>query len=136
MKTICFLLLLFCSCSHQPYRGKDVLGADDFVLDSYRVQEKQEGKIFVTGEVNKECTVSGCISLKEAIEAAGGIPFTADEACIQVMRGKGKEAKVFNLHLKHVERLPKECQMLMPGDVVYVATNFISQIFLIHKYGK
>lgn len=34
-----FLLLLVCSCSNMPYRGKDVLGADEFVMDSYKIKE-------------------------------------------------------------------------------------------------
>lgn len=36
-----FLLLLFvvAGCSNPPYRGSDVLGADEFVMDSYRIRE-------------------------------------------------------------------------------------------------
>jgi polysaccharide export outer membrane protein len=41
----CFLfLLVLCSCSSGPYRGKDVLGADEFVMDSYKIKE---GKLSV-----------------------------------------------------------------------------------------
>lgn len=45
--------LLFCSsCTNPPYRGSDVLGAEEFVMDSYRIREgkfsilQMEGKEF------------------------------------------------------------------------------------------
>ncbi len=37
-----FIFLVAClmqSCSNVPYRGKDVLGADEFVMDSYKIRE-------------------------------------------------------------------------------------------------
>ncbi len=34
-----FLVLLISSCSNAPYKGKDVLGADEFVMDSYKIRE-------------------------------------------------------------------------------------------------
>jgi polysaccharide export outer membrane protein len=49
---ILFLLLLAYSCTNPPYRGGDVLGAEDFVMDSYRIREgklsilSMEGKNF------------------------------------------------------------------------------------------
>jgi polysaccharide biosynthesis/export protein len=33
------LLILLSGCSNLPYRGKDVLGADEFVMDSYKIKE-------------------------------------------------------------------------------------------------
>ncbi len=33
------LLILATSCSNRPYRGPDVLGADEFVMDSYKIRE-------------------------------------------------------------------------------------------------
>lgn len=40
MSIFCWVLLLFvCSCSNMPYKGKDVLGADEFVMDSYKIKE-------------------------------------------------------------------------------------------------
>ncbi len=47
-----FLFLLFTGCTNPPYRGSDVLGADEFVMDSYRIREgkfailEMEGKEF------------------------------------------------------------------------------------------
>src|ERR1700678_1174661 len=47
------LLLIFCAaCTNPPYRGNDVLGADAFVMDSYKIREgkfailEMEGKEF------------------------------------------------------------------------------------------
>ncbi len=34
-----FLALGIFSCSNLPYKGKDVLGADEFVMDSYKIKE-------------------------------------------------------------------------------------------------
>jgi polysaccharide biosynthesis/export protein len=40
LKIAIFLLLIFCAgCTNPPYRGKDVLGADEFVMDSYKIRE-------------------------------------------------------------------------------------------------
>ncbi len=46
------VLIVIASCTNPPYRGRDVLGADDFVMDSYRIREgklailSMEGKGF------------------------------------------------------------------------------------------
>lgn len=37
--TSLFILLILASCTNPPYRGCDVLGAEDFVLDSYKISE-------------------------------------------------------------------------------------------------
>lgn len=34
----CFFLFLF-ACTNSPYRGKEVVGAEEFVMDSYRIRE-------------------------------------------------------------------------------------------------
>ena len=42
MKRAIIVLLLFllaAACSNPPYRGSDVLGADEFVMDSYKIRE-------------------------------------------------------------------------------------------------
>ena len=49
-----FLLLIFCffGCTNPPYRGCDVLGVDEFIIDSYKIKEgkfsilEMEGKPF------------------------------------------------------------------------------------------
>ena len=40
----CLVVILASGCSNAPYRGKDVLGADEFVMDSYKIKE---GKLSV-----------------------------------------------------------------------------------------
>jgi polysaccharide biosynthesis/export protein len=46
------IAIVMSSCTNPPYRGRDVLGADDFVMDSYRIREgkfsilSMEGKDF------------------------------------------------------------------------------------------
>ncbi len=55
-----FLILLFSaySCTNPPYKSRDVLGAEDFVMDSYRIREgkfsilQMEGKEY--GELGSE----------------------------------------------------------------------------------
>ncbi len=48
----CLLVLVFfSSCTNPPYRGNDVLGADEFVMDSYRIRE---GKLSILSMEGKE----------------------------------------------------------------------------------
>ncbi len=52
MRLLFLLLLVITSCTNPPYRGRDVQGADEFVMDSYRIREgkfcvlQMEGKEF------------------------------------------------------------------------------------------
>jgi polysaccharide export outer membrane protein len=52
ISAIIVVCLFVCACTNPPYRGHDVLGADDFVMDSYRIREgkfsilSMEGKNF------------------------------------------------------------------------------------------
>ena len=52
ISAIIAVCLFFFGCTNPPYRGSDVLGADDFVMDSYRIREgkfsilSMEGKSF------------------------------------------------------------------------------------------
>src|SRR5580698_1719369 len=41
MRYLYFLLLplLFLCCTNPPYRGSEVVGAEEFVMDSYRIRE-------------------------------------------------------------------------------------------------
>lgn len=39
MRFLFLIALYLCSCSNPPYKGRDVLGADEFVMDSYRIRE-------------------------------------------------------------------------------------------------
>jgi polysaccharide export outer membrane protein len=50
--SILIILLCLGSCTNPPYRGADVLGADEFVMDSYKIREgkfsilEMEGRLF------------------------------------------------------------------------------------------
>lgn len=52
MQVLLLLLFLLVSCTNPPYRGCEVTGADDFVIDSYRIKE---GK-FAILEMNGTCS--------------------------------------------------------------------------------
>lgn len=45
------ILVLISACTNPPYRGGDVLGAEDFVMDSYRIRE---GKLSILQMEGKE----------------------------------------------------------------------------------
>lgn len=49
---VVLLALCLAGCSNAPYRGKDVLGADEFVIDSYRIQG---GKLSILELEGKPC---------------------------------------------------------------------------------
>lgn len=52
MKVLLLLLLLaLAACTNPPYRGSDVLGADEFVMDSYKIKE---GKFSILQMEGKE----------------------------------------------------------------------------------
>ena len=46
MRFILPLILILAACTNPPYKGSDVCGADDFVLDSYEIQQ---GKFAILG---------------------------------------------------------------------------------------
>lgn len=39
IEEIALFLILLCGCSNPPYKGEDVFGAEEFVMDSYRIRE-------------------------------------------------------------------------------------------------
>jgi len=55
MRILIPLLFLFAACTNPPYRGNDVCGADEFVIDSYEIKD---GK-FAILELEGECY--GCL---------------------------------------------------------------------------
>jgi polysaccharide export outer membrane protein len=107
--------------------------------DKIFIANKDDAAVMVMGEVMAPRVIGvpyGSISLREALVTAGGIPFTGDRDCIQVIRGDLTCPKVYILSWKHITHLPNESLLLMPGDVVYVSekpittwNRFISQVF-------
>ena len=86
--------------------------------------------ITVLGEVSLAKIIpipNGSISLREAIAAAGGIPFTGDKRCIQVIRGSIIKPKIYRLSWNHITYLPNDSLLLMPGDTVYISEKPITK---------
>ena len=84
----------------------------------------------VMGEVNAPRVVNlpyGFISLKEALVMAGGIPFTGNRNCIQIIRGNLQCPKIYQISWNHIIHLPNDSLLLMPGDTVYVSEKPITQ---------
>ncbi len=92
--------------------------------DKIFIAEPCAATITVLGEVGLSQVIpvpNGTISLREAIAAAGGIPFTGDKRCILVIRGNIVSPKVYRLAWEHVTYLPNQSLLLMPGDTVYIS---------------
>src|SRR4051812_10542919 len=52
----CFLIVLFflSGCGNAPYRSPDVLGASDFVIDSYKIKEGKFSILQLEGKESDE----------------------------------------------------------------------------------
>ncbi|NGX30846.1 MAG: hypothetical protein K940chlam8_00197 [Chlamydiae bacterium] len=106
--------------------------------DKVYIADPSSSYVLVIGEVNEQKALSmpnGSLSLKEVIAKAGGIPYTGDKRFIQVIRGSIVNPKIYTLNWSHVISLPNESLLVMPGDIVYVATTpiadwnrFVSQV--------
>ncbi len=86
--------------------------------------------VMVMGEVGSPRAVNlpyGFMSLREALVSAGGIPFTGNRDCIQVIRGNLQNPKIYVLSWNHIIHLPNDSLLLMPGDTVYVSEKPITQ---------
>jgi len=106
--------------------------------DKVYIADPSESKVIIMGEVNRpmaHSVTSGYVSLREALVAAGGIPYTGDRRKIQVIRGNLIKPKVYLLSWNHIVNLPNDSLLVMPGDTVYVTekpitswNRFISQV--------
>lgn len=89
-----------------------------------------ETTAMVMGEVGRPKLIplpSGTISLREALVSAGGIQFTGNKQCIQVIRGNITSPRVYTLNWHHIIHLPNDSLLLMPGDTVYVTARPITE---------
>jgi len=106
--------------------------------DKVFIADPKEARAMIMGEVCRPIAVSlpaGYMSLREALVIAGGIPFTGNKNCIQVIRGGLVNPKIYTLSWKHIIHLPNDSLLLIPGDTVYVSekpitkwNRFISQL--------
>ncbi|MCH9626781.1 MAG: hypothetical protein S4CHLAM2_04090 [Chlamydiales bacterium] len=98
--------------------------------DKVFIANPMASTVTVLGEVGLAQIIpvpSGSISLREAIAAAGGIPFTGDKRCIQVIRGNIVNPKIYKLSWNHITYLPNNSLLLMPGDTVYISEKPITK---------
>jgi polysaccharide export outer membrane protein len=98
--------------------------------DKIFIAPPAEATVMLMGEVRQPQALAipnGFISLREAIVAAGGIPFSGDKNCIQVIRGSLQDPKIYVLAWEHVIHLPNDSLLLMPGDTVYVSATAIRE---------
>ena len=97
--------------------------------DKIYIAEINSAKMMVLGEVGKQTIVNlpnGSVSIKEALVQAGGLPYTADKAFIQVIRAGNIEPKIYLLKWDQLQNLPASSVLLIPGDIVYVAATPIT----------
>jgi polysaccharide biosynthesis/export protein len=98
--------------------------------DKIFIADPMASTVVVMGEVGLSTVIpvpNGTISLREAIAAAGGIPFTGDKRAIQVIRGSIVNPKIYCLSWNHITYLPNESLLLMPGDTVYISETPITK---------
>lgn len=98
--------------------------------DKIFIAAPEAATVTVLGEVGLAQIIpvpNGTISLREAIAAAGGIPFTGDKRCIQVIRGNIINPKIYRLSWEHITYLPNNSLLLMPGDTVYISERPITK---------
>jgi polysaccharide biosynthesis/export protein len=91
--------------------------------------------VYVLGEVNKpgQISVSGNVSLLEAIGRAGGQTYNSEMSTVLWIRGKQSPPGVVKLNLsdlgdprKYDPRLPN--LVMIPGDVLYVPDSVIASV--------
>lgn len=98
--------------------------------DRVFIANPSDTTVMVMGEVGSPRAVNlpyGFMSLREALVSAGGIPFTGNRDCIQVIRGNLQNPKIYVLSWDHIIHLPNDSLLLMPGDTVYVSEKPITQ---------
>lgn len=98
--------------------------------DRVFIASPSDTTVMIMGEVGIPRAVNlpyGFISLREALVSAGGIPFTGNRDCIQVIRGNLPNPKIYVLSWDHIIHLPNDSLLLMPGDTVYVTEKPITQ---------
>lgn len=98
--------------------------------DKVYIAPTNAASLMVMGEVGCEKVIAlpnGFVSLRQALAEAGGIPYTGDKSYIQVIRGNICNPKIYTLSWEHVIHLPNDSLLLMPGDIVYVASKPITE---------
>ncbi len=98
--------------------------------DKIYIADPYAATILVMGEVVSPRVIPaihGFLPLREAIAKAKGIAYTGDLSYIQVIRGGVAQPKIYLLSWEHILRLPNTSLLLIPGDIVYVASTPITE---------
>lgn len=98
--------------------------------DKIHIAAPSDASVMMMGEVGQPKAIHlpyGFMSLREAIVTAGGIPYTGDKNCIQVIRGNLQCPKIYMLSWQHIIHLPNDSLLLMPGDTIYVSAKPITE---------
>lgn len=98
--------------------------------DKIYIAKPLDASVMIMGEVNSPRAIPliyGYMSLREALVMAGGIPYTGDKRCIQVIRGNMQCPKIYLLSWQHIVHLPNDSLLLMPGDTVYISPKPITE---------
>jgi len=106
--------------------------------DKIYIAAQDFANMMVLGEVGEPRVIplpNGKLSLKEVLTKARGLLPTADHSYIQIFRGNIQCPKTYILHFDQVMRLANDSMLVIPGDVVYIASKpitkwnrFISQL--------
>ena len=136
MKRLILVFLFLFGCHHASYEKGEVLGADDFVMDSYALKEsasvETEGFVSVAGAVMKRGVVPVLGKhrpLRDVLLQAGGVKTLADRNKIFIFRGGQDRPRVYALTWEHLVRLPKTSLLTTPGDIVFIGTKPLFEWF-------
>lgn len=98
--------------------------------DKIFIASAAAANVMIMGEVGIASVIpvpTGSISVRQALAAAGGIPFTGNRQCIQVIRGNVLNPKIYRLSWNHITFLPNDALLLMPGDTLYISETPITK---------
>ncbi|MGM0439806.1 MAG: polysaccharide biosynthesis/export family protein [Chlamydiota bacterium] len=98
--------------------------------DKIYIADPKASQAMLMGEVGSPRSVSlpdGYMSLRELLVNAGGIPYTGNKKCIQVIRGNLTKPKIYTLSWEHIVHLPNDSLLVIPGDTVYIGAKPITE---------
>ncbi len=112
---------------HQGDESQNIMieGGDQIFLAN-----GMDATVLVMGEVGNPIVIPvlyGSISLREALAIARGVIFTGNISCIQVIRGRLNEPKIYSLSWNKMMNISNKSLLLIPGDIVVISERAITQ---------
>lgn len=111
--------------------------------DLIYLAEMSSASCLVVGEDRFQKVVflqNGSLPLRKALFEQGSLPFLNTSSKIQVVRGALPKPKVYSLEWEHIQLLPDNSLLVMPGDVIYISSgpaskwhSFISGLLPINR---